>query len=143
MWQRLRDFSKRTDLVLAWLAIFLWCTTWFQGYTRLQGFINLMERLPKWDWIGYEPIIQEPAYMIALSILYWGALIGALFILILLIWRLVRSIRGGEDDLSPEAREIRGLSQKMDDLTTEIKGLRQDLKGGKANGGKGSDSKTD
>lgn len=86
MLQSPRNLSNRFDLVLAWLAIFLWGTAWTQGYTGINGVANLTHRALTWDWGNIYLINTKDAFMCIVSILYWIFFIGILFFIGLMIW---------------------------------------------------------
>ena len=52
MLQSLQNLSKRFDLILACLAIFLRGTTWTPGYTGINGIANFTHRLFTRNWEG-------------------------------------------------------------------------------------------
>jgi len=79
--QSLRNLPNQTDLVLAWLAIFLWGTTWAWGYTGLDGIANFFHRLLTWNFAGYQPTIFEDMFMLVIAVFYWLFFVGVLFLL--------------------------------------------------------------
>ena len=71
VWQ----WFKRTDILLAWIAIALWAMLFFREYTAMDGIINVVSKASSSEPFTYQWVSQnEPLYN-GFGVAYWVAFV--------------------------------------------------------------------
>ena len=86
----MRKAIRRTDLVLAWIAIFLWTRQFTQEYTSMDGIINVVIKLSSGQPISF--VRENTPILIGFGVGYWIAFLGLLFVGIIFVITFIQTM---------------------------------------------------